>query len=169
MSRRSGGSPALKTYRYRSRLAAGAPGHPGIRPGIDFDGVYRDVHRSFRQAALAAKQPPYPAIFRQAGPCFCRLPTVRYLLGFSLPEVVAKTREPSEVNRDGSLAIVWLPLAGGSIFLYASANPSRKAGCLLLFPECASLSFPQRPSAQSGDLNQPLTDYAYYYNGALPT
>jgi hypothetical protein len=79
----------------------------------------------------------------------------------------AKTTAPSEVNRDGAVAIVWLPLAGGSIFLYASANPSRKAGCLLLFPECASLSFPQRPSAQSGDLNQPLTDYAYYYNRTI--
>jgi hypothetical protein len=77
------------------------------------------------------------------------------------------TKEPSELNRDGSLAIAWLPLAGGSIFLYASANPSRKAGCLLSFPECASLRFPQRPSAQSGDLNQPLTEYAYYFSSTI--
>lgn len=56
------------------------------------------------------------------------------------------------MNRSGVDAIAWLPLAGGSISLYASANPSHKAGSLLMFPECASLRFPHRPSAQRDDL-----------------
>ena len=43
-------------------------------------------------------------------------------------EIRRQTKTPSELNRDGVLAIAWLPLAGGSISLYASANPSRKAG-----------------------------------------
>ncbi len=64
----------------------------------------------------------------------------------------AETKTPPELNRSGAFAIAWLPLAGGSIFLYASANPSRKAGALLSFPECALLPFPHRPSAQSSDL-----------------
>jgi len=63
-----------------------------------------------------------------------------------------KQKTPSELNRDGVIAIAWLPLAWDSIFLYASANPSRKAGSLLTFPGCASLLFPHRPSAQSSDL-----------------
>jgi len=53
------------------------------------------------------------------------------------------------INRGGISAIAWLPLAGGSIFQYASANPSRKAGFLLVFPDCAVLTFPHCPSARS--------------------
>jgi hypothetical protein len=56
------------------------------------------------------------------------------------------------MNRNGLNATVWLPLAGGSVFTYASANPSRKSGSLLQFPGCASLLFPQCPSARSDDL-----------------
>jgi hypothetical protein len=56
------------------------------------------------------------------------------------------------MNRNGLFATVWLPLAGGSVFIHASANPSRKSGSLLAFPGCASLLFPQCPSARSDDL-----------------
>jgi hypothetical protein len=63
-----------------------------------------------------------------------------------------KTSTPLEVNHSGVDATVWLPLAGGSVSTYASANPSRKSGFLLAFPECASLLFPHCPSAQSDDL-----------------
>jgi hypothetical protein len=48
-----------------------------------------------------------------------------------------------------------------------------KRALLLLFPECAFLLFPHRPSAQSGDFNQPLTVYVDNYTsgcgrGQLP-
>ena len=43
-----------------------------------------------------------------------------------------------------------------------------KRALLLSFPECASLPFPHRPSAQSGDFNQPLTEYAYTLAADLP-
>jgi hypothetical protein len=56
------------------------------------------------------------------------------------------------MNRSGVHATDWLPLAGGSVSIYVSANPSRKSGSLLLFPGCASLLFPHCPSAQSDDL-----------------
>ena len=46
----------------------------------------------------------------------------------------AQTKTPLEINRSGVFAIAWLPLAGGSIFLYVSANPSRKAGLLAVVP-----------------------------------
>jgi len=55
------------------------------------------------------------------------------------------------MNRGGVQATYWLPLAGGSVSIYVSANPSRKSGSLLLFPGCASLLFPHCPSAQSDD------------------
>jgi hypothetical protein len=44
-----------------------------------------------------------------------------------------------------------------------------KRALLLMFLECSSLPFPHRPSAQSGDLNQPLTEYAYYFSSAYDT
>jgi hypothetical protein len=66
--------------------------------------------------------------------------------------ISARTKTPPELNLGGVSAIAWLPLAGGSISLHASANPSHVAGSLLMFPGCASLMFLHRPSAQRDDL-----------------
>jgi hypothetical protein len=52
---------------------------------------------------------------------------------------------------------------------FSTLQPIRhvQRALLLMFPECASLLFPHRPSAQSGDFNQPLTEYAYYFSSAI--
>jgi hypothetical protein len=48
-----------------------------------------------------------------------------------------------------------------SVFLYASASPSRKAGCLLLFLVSADLKFPQGPFGSNAEFFQPpLAVYA---------
>jgi hypothetical protein len=47
-----------------------------------------------------------------------------------------------------------------SVFLYASASPSRKAGCLLMFPVSADLKFPQSPFGSNAEFfQQPLAVY----------
>src|ERR1700678_932337 len=50
------------------------------------------------------------------------------------------------------------PCELGSVFHYASASPSRNAGCLLSFLVDVNLTFPQSPSAQSAyHLSKALT------------
>jgi hypothetical protein len=60
------------------------------------------------------------------------------------------TKTPPELAiAEVFLLLPGCPLRGSSVFMYASASPSRTSGCLLQFPVSADLSFPQSPSAQS--------------------
>ena len=73
-----------------------------------------------------------------------------------------KHLRPTELNRVGPKAIAWLPLAGGSIFHYASANPSRNAGSAADVPGMRIPAVSASPLGSKWFLFfQPLTEYAY--------
>src|SRR5262249_30926129 len=69
-----------------------------------------------------------------------------------------KTKTPPELNRGGVFATAWLPVAMQAQYL-STLQPVLhvKRAHLLPLPVSADLTFPQGPSAQSGDFATPLT------------
>jgi hypothetical protein len=69
-----------------------------------------------------------------------------------------KTKTPPELNRGGVFATAWLPVAMQAQY-FTTLQPVLhvERARLLPLPVSANLTFPQGPSAQSGDFATPLT------------